>query len=120
MRIAGFIVAILGALAAGALGAVWLSDAAKYEHQIAQAEALGLDVSGLVTAAYLLCASLLLGIGGGVLALRGKGQIAAIVLIAAGVAPALFAAKALVFTWLLVVAGLLSLGAKPRMQVRHA
>ncbi|MBK6917319.1 MAG: hypothetical protein IPH07_07965 [Deltaproteobacteria bacterium] len=122
MRIAGFIIAILGALAAGLLGAAWLTDAAEQSARITQAKALGVDTGALdsiVTAAYVLVLSLGLGIAGGVFTLRGKGRIAALVLIAAGVAPALFAAKALVFTWLLVLAGLLSLGVKPR-EVRHA
>lgn len=119
MRIAGFILAILGALAAGALGAVWLSDAAKYKHEIAQAKALGVDVGSIVTAGYVLILSMVLGVVGGVFALRRKGPIAAAILVAAGAAPALFAAKALVFTWLLVLAGLLCLGVKQR-EVRHA
>jgi hypothetical protein len=120
MRIAGFILAVLGALAAGALGAVWLSDAAKYKDQLAQAQALGLDVGSIVTAGYVLVLSLVLGIVGGVMALRRKGTIAAAILIAAGVAPALFEPKALVFTWLLLLAGLLSLGAQPRRSVAMA
>ncbi len=114
MRIAGFIIGVLGALAAGALGATWLSDAAKYQDQLEQAAALGLDVGNIVTAGWLLVAALVAGIVGGVFALRGKGRVAAGLMIGAAVAPGLFEPKAFVFTFLLIVAGLVSLGAKPR------
>ncbi|MBL4686650.1 MAG: hypothetical protein JKY37_18785 [Nannocystaceae bacterium] len=114
MRIAAFILAILGGLAAAALGMTWLSDLAEYEGQAELIEQAGISVSSLRTAAYLLLAGLVFGTAGGVLALQRKGKIAAAVLVATAVAPAVFEPKALVFTFLLLIAGLLALGAKPK------
>lgn len=112
MRIAGLVMGILGGLAAGLLGAVWLADASDVSPEMA---ALA-DMSGFVTAGYLLLLALVLGVVGGVLAIRGQGKWAAALMIPAAIAPALFKPTALVFTFLLLVAGLLSLGAKPRPQ----
>ena len=114
MRIAAFILGILGGLAAAALGMTWLSDAAELQEQIAVAEAAGVSVGSIVTAGWLLVLALGLGIAGGVLALLRKGRIAAPVLIVAAVAPAVFEPKSLVFSFLLIVAGLLALGATPK------
>jgi hypothetical protein len=115
MRIAAFILAILGGLAAAALGMTWLDDAADLKDQIAVAEAAGVSVGSIVTAGWLLVLALGLGIAGGVLALMRKGRIAAGVLILAAVAPAVFEPKSLVFSFLLIVAGLLALGATPKL-----
>ncbi len=114
MRIAAFILAILGGLAAAALGMTWLSDAAELKEQIAVAEAAGVSVGSIVTAGWLLVLALGLGIAGGVLSLMRKGRIAAPVLIVAAVAPAVFEPKSLVFSFLLIIAGLLALGATPK------
>jgi hypothetical protein len=114
MRIAAFILAILGGLAAAALGMTWLSDAAELEGQIELAQAAGVSLDGIVTAGYLLILALALGIGGGVLALMRKGKVAAGLLIGAAVAPAIFEPKSLVFSFLLIVAGLLAVAVKPR------
>lgn len=116
MRIAAFILAILGGLAAAALGMTWLSDAAELQDQLALAEAAGVSVDSIITAGWLLIAALFLGIGGGVLALMRKGKIAAPVLIASAVVPAIFEPKSLVFSFLLIIAGLLALGAKPKAE----
>lgn len=114
MRIAAFILAILGGLAAAALGMTWLDDAAELQDQIAVAEAAGVSVGSIVTAGWLLVVALGLGIAGGVLALLRKGRIAAPVLILAAVAPAVFEPKSLVFSFLLIIAGVLALGATPK------
>jgi hypothetical protein len=114
MRIAALIFGILGGLAAGALGMTWMSDLAEYEHELELAAKMGIDVAGLRTAAYLLLLALPLGIASGVMALRGKGRIAGPTMLAAGVLPAIFEPKALVFTFLLIIGGLMSFAAKPK------
>ena len=114
MRIVVFILAILGGLAAAALGAVWLADAAAVE-QLQLGEEAGVALEGIVTAGYLLLLALALAIAGGVLALLRKGKFAAGVLISAAVAPAIFEPKSLVFSFLLVVAGLLAFAVKPKL-----
>ncbi len=114
MRIVAFILAILGGLLAAALGVTWLSDASDLQDQIALAEAAGFSIDSMITAAYLLIAALFLGITGGVLALMRKGKIAAPILIAAAVLPALYEPKSLVFSFILIIAGLFALGAKPK------
>ena len=91
-----------------------LADAAELQDQIAVAEAAGVSVGSIVTAGWLLVLALGLGIAGGVLALLRKGRIAAPVLLVAAIAPAVFEPKSLVFSFLLIVAGLLALGATPR------
>ena len=114
MRIAAFILAILGGLAAAALGITWLDDLDKYKESLELAEQAGISFTSLRISAYLLLTGLLTGIAGGVLALQRKGKIAAAVLIGSATAPAILEPKALVFTFLLLVAGLLALGAKPK------
>ncbi len=114
MRIVAFILAILGGLLAAALGVTWLSDASELQDQIALAEAAGISIDSMITAAYLLIAALFLGITGGVLALMRKGKIAAPVLIGAAVLPAIYEPKSLVFSFILIIAGLFALGAKPK------
>lgn len=114
MRIASFILAILGGLAAAALGMTWLSDAADLQNDPQLAAAAGDSLGGIVTAGYLLMVALGLGIAGGVLALLRRGRIAAAVLVVSAIAPAVFEPKSLVFSFLLIVAGLLALGIKPK------
>lgn len=114
MRIVAFILSVLGGLLTAALGITWLSDAAELQDQIALAEAAGISIDSMITAAYLLIAAFFLGITGGILALKRKGKIAAPILIAAAVMPALYEPKSLVFSFLLIIAGLFALGAKPK------
>lgn len=116
MRIAGLILGILGGLSAGLLGAVWISDVNSVDPEMAAL----VDMSGMLTAGYLLVLALVLGISGGVLALRGKGRWAAGLMIPAAVAPAFLQPSALVFTFLLLLAGILSIWAKPPQQLRTA
>jgi hypothetical protein len=113
MRIAAFILAILGGLAAAALGMTWLSDAAELSDQVEQAGTSG-ALDGIVTAGWLLVVGLVLGIVGGVLALMRKGKVAAGLLVGAAVAPAVFEPQALVFTFLLLLAGLFAVAIKPK------
>ena len=119
MRIAGLILGIIGGLLAGMLGMTWMRDANRMRELIETAKSLGVDtgeVDKLVIAAYILLAVMVVGIVAGVLAFRGKGKIAAPLMILGAVAPALFAPKALVFTFILLLGGLLSFAAKPKVK----
>jgi len=123
MRIVGLILGILGGLAAGALGIKWLSDAHQMRELIGAAREFGVDtgeLDKLIIAAYILLAAMVLGIIGGVLAFKGKGKIAAGLMLVGALLPVVFAPKALVFTFLLLVGGALSLLARPKEPVAHA
>ena len=123
MRIVGLILGILGGLAAGALGMKWLSDAHQMRELIGAARGLGVDtgeLDKLIIAAYILLAAMVLGIIGGVLAFKGKGKIAAALMLVGALLPVVFAPKALVFTFLLLVGGALSMLARPKEPVTHA
>lgn len=119
MRIAGLILGIIGGLLAGMLGMTWMRDANRMRELIETAKSLGVDtgeMDKLVIAAYILLAVMVVGIVAGVLAFRGKGKIAAPLMILGAIAPALFAPKALVFTFILLLGGLLSFAAKPKVK----
>ena len=121
MRKAGLILGILGGLAAGFLGMKWLSDANSMKEMIGTVRSLGADTSEIdkiITAAYLLVGSAVLGIVGGVMALKGKGKIAGLLMLVGVIAPAIFAPKSLVFTCILLVGGLVSFFAKPDAETR--
>lgn len=121
MRIAGLILGILGGLAAGFLGMKWLSDANSMKEMVGAARNLGIDMSELdktITAAYILLGSAVLGIVGGVMAFKGKGKIAGLLMLIGALAPAIFAPKALVFTIILLVGGIVSFMAKPSAEAR--
>ena len=117
MRILALVFGILGTLSAGFLGLRWLSDAHKSQEIIASASRAGVDtsaISQMVAASYLLIVASAAGIAGSVLALKRKRAPAAGTLIVAAIAPTVLAPKALVFTFFLLVGGLLSLGVKPK------
>ena len=123
MRYAGLVLGILGGLAAGALGAKWLSDAREMSAQIETLRELGADtgdITRLTIGAWLLIGALLAGIAGGVLALMGKGKIAGGVLMASAVLPACFAPASLIFTWMLVAGAIVSFFVRPRPQPQPA
>ena len=118
MRIAGLILGILGGLAAGLLGMKWLSDANQQKELLDPARQVGVnmgDLDKIVTAAYILIGSMVAGIVGGVLAFMGKGKIAAILMLIAGILPAVFEPKALVFTFILLIGAAVSFMAKPKV-----
>lgn len=119
MRITGLILGVIGGLLAGTLGLTWMQDANRMRELIAAARNLGVDtgeVDKLIIAAYILLAAMVVGIVAGVLAFKGKGKIAAPLMILGAIAPALFAPKALVFTFILLLGGLLSFAAKPKVK----
>jgi len=118
MRIAGLILGILGGLAAGLLGMKWLSDANQLKELadfVRQTGGDTGDLDKLVTAAYVLIGAMVLGIVGGVLAFMGKGKIAAVLMLVAGILPAIFEPKALVFTFILLIGAVVSFFAKPKV-----
>lgn len=125
MRFVALILGILGGLAAGALGLIWIRDYNSMRGLIESTTTLGqtvgadmtqqlADLQRLVTAAYILLGSLVLGIVGGILAMRGKGRLAALLMLIGAVAPAIFAPQALVFTCLLLIGALVSFFVKPK------
>ena len=119
MRVAVLVLAVVGGLAAGFLGLSWVSDAGEARELLKTAEALGVAKEALAevraheTAGYLLIVSMLAAFGATVASRRGMNKVAGGVLIGAALVPALFAAKSLVFTILLLVGGGLSFAVKP-------
>ncbi len=128
MRYGVLILAVLGALACGALGYQWTSDASNPEFRLVldlarvaasvdpakkpelDAETATLD--RLVRAAYLLMLACPLGLVGGVAAFSRKGKIAAALLWIAGIAPLIFALQAMLTTSFLLLGALLALFVK--------
>ena len=119
MRIVALVLGILGGLLAGMLGLTWIRDASRMRELVDAARNLGVDtgeVDKLIVAAYILLVVMVVGIVAGVLAFKGKGKIAAPLMILGAIAPAVFAPKALVFTFILLLGGLLSFAAKPKVK----
>ena len=119
MRIVGLTLGIIGGLLAGMLGMIWMRDASRMRELVDAARNLGVDtgeVDKLIIAAYILLAVMVVGIVAGVLAFKGKGKIAAPLMILGALAPVVFAPKALVFTFILLLGGLLSFAAKPKVK----
>ncbi|MBN9523955.1 hypothetical protein J0H58_36510 [bacterium] len=125
MRMTVLVLAAVGGLASGALGLKWVSDAAQSRELVREIEKLGIapDAVGEVTrverAGYLLLVSMLAGFGAAAAVYLGKEKVAGPALLAAVVIPALFTAKALVGTFLLLVAGGLCFALKPGRSVRE-
>ena len=120
MKVASLVFCILGALAAGALGVIWILDAAANHALIDTAASMGQDTSeldALVRAAYLLLVGGVGAIVAGVLTMKGKGKVGGIILAVAVIAPAVFAPKTLIVTSLLILAAVFALLAKPRTTV---
>jgi hypothetical protein len=117
MRILGLILGILGGLLAGCLGWKWLDDANHMKAAIDLARSAGASMADLdktVMAGRLLIGSMAAGVIGGILAMMGKGKIAALLMMAGVIVPAIWAPKSLVFTFLLLIGGIVSFFAKPR------
>lgn len=55
-----------------------------------------------------------MGIAGAVMTLKDKGKIGGMLMIVGAVAPAMFVPKSLVFTFILLLGGIVSLMAKPK------
>ena len=117
MRILGLILGILGGLLAGCLGWKWLDDANHVKAMMDVARSAGANMAELdktVMAGRMLIGSMAAGIVGGILAMMGKGKIAALLMLAGAIVPAIWAPKSLIFTCLLVIGGIVSFFAKPR------
>lgn len=120
MRKAGLILGIVGGLAAGFLGIKWLSDANADKAALDLMRSVGMaaEIDKIITAGYVLLVSAVLGFVGGFMALKGKGKIAAVLMIVGAIAPVIFEPRALVFTFILLVGGLVSFFAKPDAEAR--
>ena len=117
MRILGLILGILGGLAAGFLGMKWMGDANHLKASIDAARKMGVnmaEVDKMATAAYMLIGAMVAGIVGGILAMMGRGKIAALLMLAGAIVPAIWVPKSLIFTCLLLLGGIVSFFAKPR------
>jgi hypothetical protein len=117
MRILGLILGILGGLLAGCLGWKWLDDANHMKTMIDVARSAGVSMADLdktVTAGRMLIGSMGAGIVGGILAMMGKGKMAALLMLAGVIVPAIWAPKSLVFTFLLLIGGIVCFFVKPR------
>jgi hypothetical protein len=116
MRYVVLALGVLGALLAAALGIKWIGDYNAVKgamDEVAQAGGDLTELTSLVRAAYVLLAAALLGVAGGVLALRGQGRPAAGLMLVGPVLAAILAPSSLVGSFLLVVAGGMALLVKP-------
>jgi len=125
MRIAALIVGLLGSLLVTGLGAKWLADFKANKALIEQfAGALGgaannealVQLERTHRAAYFMVILGILAIAASVFVLK-KTKPSGAVMIAAAVIPAMFAPSTLVFSFLLIIAGILALVAKPKTAV---
>jgi hypothetical protein len=123
MRILGLILGILGGLLAGCLGWKWLDDANHMKAMIDVARSAGVSMADLdktVMAGRMLIGSMGAGIVGGILAMMGKGKMAALLMLAAVIVPAIWQPKSLGFTFLLLIGGIVSFFAKPKQGAMSA
>lgn len=122
MKTLVIVLGIVGSLCALGLGSVWVTDYNKYKETMDSlasmpgAEENMAEFNNLGKAAYILIVGGLIGIVASLLV--GKfGKISAGILIAIAIIPAIFAAKALVGTFLLLIAGGLAFRVKPTPDV---
>lgn len=124
MRVIVLILGTLGGLAGALLGMNWISQHRDLEQLVARPD-IAEVVSGenllsaeieaaaaLSRASYVLVAGLFLAIGGGIMAMRKRGRIAAALMLAAPIVAAAMAPRSLVASGLLIIAGLLALRVK--------
>ncbi len=119
MRVAVLILAILGSLSAGFLGYRWKTDADTVMPTIEAVRALAADdptaqakiqeVDRLVIATWCLLGAVGVGLVAGFVGFYGQGLIAAALLAAAVIVPAIFEPRTLVFTSPLALAAILAL-----------
>lgn len=112
MKTAALILGIVGGLIAGGLGMKWLGDfGAMTDQQRAMAQAMGQgdELQGMGIAGLLLLGSLVAGIVGGIMAVRGKLMPAGVLMLAGGILPLLFAKQAIIFTAVLIAGGVVAL-----------
>lgn len=109
MRITAVLLGIAGGLLAGALGAKWLSDYGQLNEM--QRAMGGAELQSIGTAGLLLLGSCLLGIVGGILAIRRKFVVAAGLMLAGSIVPLLFASQAIIFVLPLLAGGVVAAAA---------
>jgi hypothetical protein len=117
MRILGLILGILGGLLAGCLGWKWLDDANHAKAIMDLARNLHVSTAGLdnaVMAGRMLIGSMGAGIVGGILAMMAKGKIAALLMLAGVIVPAIWAPRSLVATSLLLIGSIVCFFVKPK------
>ncbi|MEM6996900.1 MAG: hypothetical protein AAF721_40735 [Myxococcota bacterium] len=117
MRIAAMILGIVGGLFSALLGMKWQGDANRHADALAAAQQLGANVAefeSLMTASWFLVAGLVAGVVGVVFLVRKQNRLAGAVMLGMAILPALFAAKALVGTAVLALAGVFALLAKSK------
>ena len=112
MRKAALVLGILGGLIAGGLGFKWLSDFGAMtdaQRQMAQMMGQADQLQSMGIAGILLLGSLLAGIVGGIMAVRGRLLVGGIVMLAGGIVPLIYASQAIVFTAVLIAGGVVAL-----------
>jgi hypothetical protein len=124
MKIAALIVGLIGAILLTGLGAKWVTDFDKNKETIAQLEKLSGALGGAggeamaqleraKTAGYAMIPLGILAIVAAVLVFK-MSKPAGAVMIAAAVIPAVLVPSSLIFSFLLILAGIFALVAKPR------
>ena len=121
MKPAIVILAVLGALAAGGLGAKWMAEfgeLGELERQAvaAQMAAQGGSLDSFITASFILLVGFFAALAGGFLSFKDKFALAGGLLLGAGVLPVLFAPQSLIFTALLIASGILAFVAHSKRQ----
>jgi membrane-bound ClpP family serine protease len=124
MRTAVLIVGILGTFAAGALGVLWFLDKNSPEGLLLEAmrnDLLRLGPNAVselqrwdrhVMAIWFLFGAVPLGLGGAILGMNGRGICGAVLMFLAVLGPAILDWRSLVFTFVLIIAGILCLFVK--------
>jgi hypothetical protein len=101
----------------------WMGDAESMKGQIELARKMGVNMAELdkmLTASYMLIGAMVAGIVGGILAMMGKGKIAAVLMLAGPIVAAIWVPKSLIFTCFLLLGGIVSFFAKPRQSAGSA
>lgn len=106
-----------GAVAAGLMGLMWLSDALR--PQVPALGRMGDDPVVALAASAALLLAMIAGIVGSVLAQRPDPRGAATTLLLAGLVPGLIDPRAFVVTWLICLAGTLATSLEPRQVYRR-
>ncbi len=118
MKIAALIVGLIGALLTAGLGSKWVSDYNDNQKLIASLSgvdaSLDKEISRTRNAGYLMIVFGIAALGAAALVFK-QSKISGGVMLAAAIVPALLAPKSLVFTFFLVIAGLLALLARPKV-----
>jgi hypothetical protein len=124
MKIAALILGIIGALATAGLGSKWVSDYNDNKQLIESLEKVSASIGGgdnpamaelnrTKNAGYLMIVLGIAALGAAGFVFK-QSKIAGGLMVAAAVIPALLAPKSLVFSFFLIIAGVLALLAKPK------